>query len=125
MGNTITNREIEIIKDDMEKIKDDMQKINSLNKELKKEINNLKIIILKQNKYEISENKCCQECCDRYYYYENKKELKKSLEIFFKKHKPKYVNRVERIMDKFQGREKDLLFLIKQKFGEELDWKKK
>ena len=124
MGNTINNREIEIIKDDMEKIKDDIGKINSLNKELKKEINNLKIIILKQNKYEISENKCCQEYCDKYYD-ENKKELKTSLEMFFKKHKPKYVNRVERIMEKFQGREKDLLFLIKHKFGEELDWKKK
>ena len=74
MGNTITNREIEIIKDDMQKIKDNMEKINSLNKELKKEINNLKIIILKQIKYEISENKSSQECYDRYYCNKNKKE---------------------------------------------------
>ena len=124
MGNTITNREIEIIKDDMQKIKDNMEKINSLNKELKKEINNLKIIILEQNKYNMKYNKKN----DKQYNNESNKseiELKKSLEIFFKKYKPKYIDKVDNIINKFKGREEDLLFLIKHKFGEELDWKKK
>jgi hypothetical protein len=104
-----------------------LQNLNDI-KYLKTEIDNLKLIVSRQEKMIINlveqkKDKNKEDYNNIYHFYNEG--LEEALTEYFSIHKPKLVPRVNNIMEKYKGKEKTLLKDLKDKYGKELNWEPK
>tara|TARA_Y100000991_G_C21861100_1_gene300928 strand:+ start:348 stop:743 length:396 start_codon:yes stop_codon:yes gene_type:complete len=95
---------------------------------LKKELETIKLSLIKQEEMIIDllqkkDNKNKKDYNNIHTFY--LEGLEDALILFFSKHKPKIIPKIEKMLEKYKGKEKYLLKEIERKYGEKVDWEPK
>lgn len=107
---------------------DILLKTNDDIKHIKKELENVKFSLIKQEEIIIDllqqkDNKNKKDYNNIHGFY--LEGLKDTLILYFSKHKPKIVPKIGNMLEKYKGKEIFLLQEIERKYGEKVDWEPK